>query len=179
MALIKTQQQYLRSRKYLDQLQQQLEQLRHRNRSDPELLAAEQASVARLVAQVERQLRAYEQAKAGQVEADLHALDRASGRLNVGEALLRLRLASGLTQGELARRVGSYQPNVNRWESPGCQSYTVAELQKLAEAMGRTVDIVFVAGAAAAAPAKPAKKPRAPSSAAHRSARPRRAAKES
>lgn len=58
----------------------------------------------------------------------------------VGPFLARLRIASRMTQEELARRLGSKQPDIARLEDADYQGHTARTLKETAEALG--VEIV-------------------------------------
>ena len=55
---------------------------------------------------------------------------------NVGELLAKLRISSGLTQEELAARLGWQQPNLSRFESENYHSQTVARIVEYAGCLG-------------------------------------------
>jgi transcriptional regulator with XRE-family HTH domain len=59
---------------------------------------------------------------------------------DVGPFLARLRIASGLTQVELARKVGCKQPDIARLEDADYEGHTARTLKAIAEALG--VEIV-------------------------------------
>jgi transcriptional regulator with XRE-family HTH domain len=50
--------------------------------------------------------------------------------------LYNLRRKSGLTQKELAEKLGVKQSNISRWEKPGYQGYKVKMLSKVARLLG-------------------------------------------
>jgi transcriptional regulator with XRE-family HTH domain len=52
-----------------------------------------------------------------------------------GDFLRRIRTRQGISQEELARRVGSHQPQLSAWES-GRKPVTVEQLEKLMSALG-------------------------------------------
>ena len=54
---------------------------------------------------------------------------------DAGDFLRRMRKRQGVSQGELARRVGSHQPQVSAWET-GKKPVTVAQLAALLDALG-------------------------------------------
>jgi DNA-binding XRE family transcriptional regulator len=60
----------------------------------------------------------------------------------VARAVIRLRVDYGLTQDDLARRVGTTKSAISRLES-GQHSPNIATLQKVARAFGRSVRISF------------------------------------
>lgn len=58
--------------------------------------------------------------------------------------LLSMRKRSGLSQEQLARRMGTKKPNISRLESPSSShSPTIKTLQKYAEATGYELQIKF------------------------------------
>lgn len=56
-------------------------------------------------------------------------------KINVGENIRRARVAKGITQAELAQKLGVIQQQVSRWEA-GSASHTVETLIAVAEALG-------------------------------------------
>ncbi|PZA06993.1 MULTISPECIES: helix-turn-helix transcriptional regulator [unclassified Meiothermus] len=60
--------------------------------------------------------------------------------LAICEALAR----AGLSQAELARRLGTDRGNVPRWLSENYQGHTVATLERIAEVLGMRLEIRFV-----------------------------------
>ncbi len=57
-----------------------------------------------------------------------------------GEFLRKTRDRQGVSQTELARRVGSHQPQVSAWET-GKKPVTVAQLAALLEALGLELEL--------------------------------------
>lgn len=64
-------------------------------------------------------------------------------KLQVGLKLAELREQAGLTQKALANRIHTSQQAVSRLESGSYTGYTLSILEKIALAMGRTLDIKF------------------------------------
>ena len=60
--------------------------------------------------------------------------------LEAGYQIARLRILSGLTQGELAERVGTRQPSIARLES-GKRKPSLSFLEKIADALDAKVEI--------------------------------------
>jgi DNA-binding XRE family transcriptional regulator len=58
--------------------------------------------------------------------------------------LVEARLAAGLTQAELAKRLGVSQAQVARIEKCGYDSYTLNTLRRYVHALGRTLGITVV-----------------------------------
>jgi transcriptional regulator with XRE-family HTH domain len=54
-----------------------------------------------------------------------------------------LRKAKNLTQAQLAKQIGTTQPNIARWETPGYTRYSISRLIDISEALGKTLQIQF------------------------------------
>jgi transcriptional regulator with XRE-family HTH domain len=63
------------------------------------------------------------------------AYEAARQEMGVGYLILKARAHAGLTQEGLARRIGTSQPTIARWES-GAQVPSVRSLTKIADATG-------------------------------------------
>jgi transcriptional regulator with XRE-family HTH domain len=68
-------------------------------------------------------------------EGSTSASEPAHRGTGVGDLVLQARVAAGLTQAELAARIGTSQPTIARWES-GNQLPSVRSLLRLAEGTG-------------------------------------------
>lgn len=55
---------------------------------------------------------------------------------DIGAALVSARRAAGITQSELARRLGVAQPQVARWEAAGYRNISLERVSLVAEALG-------------------------------------------
>lgn len=65
---------------------------------------------------------------------------------NVARQLYDLREKRGLTQAELARKIGTSQQAISRLENPNYKSHTIAFLQKVVEALGGKIKITIEDG---------------------------------
>ncbi|MBI4730071.1 MAG: helix-turn-helix transcriptional regulator [Acidobacteria bacterium] len=63
------------------------------------------------------------------------AYEAARQKMGVGYLILKARAEAGLTQAQLAKRIGTSQPMIARWES-GAQVPSVTSLLRIAEATG-------------------------------------------
>ncbi len=118
---------------------------------DKELLALQAASLSKMMQELEGQTRAYREAVRGRVRRSvlqrLLSPAEQNGRPRIGEAMVLLRLARGMTQEALARKLGTRREVVARWERDDYEGYTLETLQKVFEALGcRFVIDVRVAG---------------------------------
>lgn len=74
--------------------------------------------------------------------------DRLRREMGVGYLILKARASADLTQAQLAKKIGSSQPMVARWES-GAQVPSVRTLSKIAQATGFDLAVALhVPGAA-------------------------------
>ena len=60
---------------------------------------------------------------------------------DVALQLAALRKESGLSQKELARRVGTSQQQISRLESPSYEGHSLSMLRRVAEVLGATVHV--------------------------------------
>lgn len=67
-------------------------------------------------------------------------------RLQLAHAIARLRAEQGLSQAQLAKRIGTQQSAVARMEQSTYRGYTVATLAKIAAAAGKRLEVRFVPG---------------------------------
>ena len=71
---------------------------------------------------------------------------RAGEAWDVAIKLASLRKASGLSQKELAKRVGTSQQQISRLESPSYEGHSLSMLRRVAEVLGATVHIELLRG---------------------------------
>jgi len=71
------------------------------------------------------------------------AYRKLEGEFSFLDAILKARATAGMTQSEIAERIGTTQSAIARLES-GALNPTIATLQKYAEAIGYRVDIKLV-----------------------------------
>jgi len=88
-----------------------------------------------MIEQLEDEIREYRWLKGASVAQVMkrYALVRME---DVGPFLARLRIASGLTQEEVARKAGCKQPDIARIEDADYQAHSARTLKAIAEALG-------------------------------------------
>jgi len=72
-------------------------------------------------------------------------IDEELESLRVGTQVARWRQKKGLSQAQLAARVGMSAPNISRFENSPAQNVTLGTLVKIARALGRSVEVSFPA----------------------------------
>ena len=68
--------------------------------------------------------------------------DEFGKQLEISYALLQMRKKSKMSQGQLAKKIGTTQSNVARMEA-GNQNFTIAMLTRIAGVFGKDLDISF------------------------------------
>lgn len=71
-------------------------------------------------------------------------LAREKGRLRAAQVIHDARTRAGLTQAELAERVGTTQSVVARLENAAYEGHTLRMLGRIAAALGQRVEVTFV-----------------------------------
>jgi ribosome-binding protein aMBF1 (putative translation factor) len=71
-------------------------------------------------------------------------IDEADLNLRVAEMIYAARTATGLTQTELARRVGTTQSAISRLEAADYEGHSLSMLQRIAEALHARLELRFV-----------------------------------
>jgi ribosome-binding protein aMBF1 (putative translation factor) len=103
-------------------------------RLDPRLQKAMEDGLVSQLADLRKDLAAYEALRSGEVAMlELESLDE------LPAALIRARAAAGISQRELARRLGLKEQQIQRYESTGYAGATLARLQAVANALGVTI----------------------------------------
>ncbi len=72
------------------------------------------------------------------------AADKAFEDAVIGQLIYDARTAAGLTQKELAERIGSDQSVISRLESADYEGHTLNMLRRIAAALGKRLDIRFI-----------------------------------
>lgn len=68
--------------------------------------------------------------------------DEYGKQLEIAYAILQLRKREGLSQAELAKKIGTKQSDVARMEA-GEQNFTTETLQRIASALHRNLKVIF------------------------------------
>ena len=107
-----------------------------RKSDGPEAARNYQRAFAPHIKDLARQVREYEKLKHGHLPAR-----RFSDASNLGRYLIQARIASGLTQAELAQKLAVSQPMIHKYEVSKYASCAFDVLAKAADAMGISLSV--------------------------------------
>ncbi len=132
--MIKNERQYRITRAQAARFSQTLDGLRKRPSSPegvhPRIARAQEEAVASQLADLQEELREYEQVKAGGF--CLEQLDVVS---DLSILLIRARIARGLSQRELARRAGLKEQQIQRYEATDYESASLSRIKEVVAAL--------------------------------------------
>src|SRR5262249_4286116 len=114
----------------------------------------EVAGIEKMIARLQEEVTAYEEARGGHVPPVVTGQVRGGSFAEVAATLVRLRIARGLRQEDVARALGKRQPSIARWEAEDYDGYTLKELSRLAEALGCQLNLSFVSARASEEPSE-------------------------
>ncbi len=93
--------------------------------------AAVRASYETMIKQLEDEVREYDQLKSGKFTlTPVQRLDQ------IAPSIVKMRIAKGVSQTELARRLGVSKQVISRYEENEYQTATIARLQEILDAIG-------------------------------------------
>ena len=97
---------------------------------DPIIANAEEVSLESMIEELRDELQEYERTKQGHVDmTTLHSMHM------VPAALIKARIAKGLTQRQLANRVGLKEQQIQRYESNDYRNVDFGRVQEIAQAL--------------------------------------------
>ena len=132
--MIKNERQYRITKAQAARFARTLESLRERRESPagvhPRIAKAQEDAVASQLADLEGELREYEELKAGVFQ--MEALDMV-GRL--AALLVKARIAQGLTQRELAERLGLKEQQIQKYEATDYASAKLSRINEIVNAL--------------------------------------------
>ena len=99
----------------------------------PRIAQAQRDALRSQLGDLERELREYESLKAGGFE-----LDGLSVFAELATFLIKARIAQGLSQKDLAERLGLKQQQIQRYEATDYASASLARIKEVASALGAT-----------------------------------------
>jgi transcriptional regulator with XRE-family HTH domain len=134
MFMIKSEDQRLKTIKRIKAIEEQIQKVQESHGADKANMFAK--SVARHLFELKEQVRVFQ----GLTEKGVEPL-RPRDFSEVGSYLVKARIASGLTQSDLAVKLGVSQPMVHKYEASEYQGANVTVLSKVAKALGVTLHL--------------------------------------
>lgn len=135
--MIKNERQYRITQAWAAKFRASLEELSTKARPKnfhPKMWEAQKAGVQSQLRDLEEELREYESLKSGGPKAlELHSLDA------LPKVLIQARIAAGLTQEDLAARLGLKPQQIQRYEANDYQTASLARLLEIARALNLRV----------------------------------------
>lgn len=102
--------------------------------------AAVRASYESMIRQLEEEVREYDQLKSGElVLPPVERLDQ------IAPFIVKIRIAKGVSQSELANRLGVSKQVISRYEESDYQTVAVARLQEILDAIGIKTAVTLTA----------------------------------
>jgi HTH-type transcriptional regulator/antitoxin HigA len=102
--------------------------------------AAIRGSYEGMIRQLEDELREYDQMKSG--ELTLPHFERLD---QIAPSIVKIRIAKGVSQTELARRLGVSKQVISRYEESDYQSVAITRLQEILDAIGVKTAVILSA----------------------------------
>ena len=132
--MIKNQRQYRTTKAQAQKLERALAEVVNRPPKDkihPLLRKAEQAALRSQLSDLQAEIREYESLQSGDRKSLAHtSLDE------LPRTLIQARISVGLSQKELAQRLGLKEQQIQRYESTDYASASLARVQQIARALG-------------------------------------------
>ena len=142
--MIRTRRQRVTTKREIERLKERLGTLR-RKKLSKRMRDLQATSLRKMLRQLQDQVRLYEDAVKGRINRKLLekllSPEVQKGRPNFGAAIFILRTAGGMTQAHLARRLGTQQEAIARWERDDYGEYSFETLRRVFGVLGYRLDI--------------------------------------
>jgi DNA-binding XRE family transcriptional regulator len=135
--MIKNERQYAYSRKKLKELEEGLKGIKGKYAEKPNKARLLSQGYDEHIAQIREEMAEYERIKTSPA---LTAL-RAHTPEELRRRLIELRMLRGLTQADLAKRIGCKQSDISRMERKGYKGFSLTTLEKIAFALESKIEI--------------------------------------
>ncbi len=147
--MIKNERQYRITKTQADKFARALRELPSRASNDPLMTELETNALSSQLDELRQQLREYDQLRSGE-----YGVITVESFGELPRALIRVRIAAGLSQKELADRLGLKEQQVQRYEATDYQSASLARIREVVDALHVNVrEEIFLPSRAATATA--------------------------
>lgn len=138
--MIKNNRQYQFAKKRLHEFEKELKTIRKKYSRDKGKAALLGQGYRKHVAQLKTEIKEYKKMK----KSPLAKVLQASDAVEISHQLVKLRLARGFTQAELAARMGCKQADISRLEREEYQGYTINQLRKIATSLNAKIRLDLI-----------------------------------
>jgi HTH-type transcriptional regulator / antitoxin HipB len=140
--MIQNEHQYKVTKGEIEKLQQVIDKLSEQAENlQPQQLATMQNSFQNQIDRMQAELREYDELKAGNVEIMLGAIE------DLPKVLIQKRISLGMTQRELAAKLGIKEQMVQRYESTAYESISYQRLTEVWNALNASIPATIVGNA--------------------------------
>lgn len=129
--MIKNERQYRLTKAQAKRFSQTLQGIGEADEVHPLIVKAQREALSSQIADLEEELREYEALKAG-----LFQLDQLKAVAELPTLLIKARIAQGLSQRELAERLGLKEQQIQRYEATDYASARLARIKEVVGALG-------------------------------------------
>lgn len=138
--MIKNDRQYEYTKRKLREFEEDLKAIRKKYSSDKNKVGLLSQGYVEHIAQLKVEIEEYEKMK----KVPLPKILRVHNLDEISRQIVRLRLARGLTQAELAIRIGCKQSDISRLEREDYHGYTIGQLKKIAASLNVEIELDLI-----------------------------------
>jgi HTH-type transcriptional regulator / antitoxin HipB len=136
--MIQNEHQYKVTKGEIDKLQQVIDKLLEQQNIPPSQLAGIQNSFQTQIDRMQIEIQAYDDLKAGKVEITMGSIE------DLPKVLIQKRIGLGMTQKELAAKLGIKEQMVQRYEASGYESIGFQRLAEVWNALSLSIPMMVV-----------------------------------
>jgi DNA-binding XRE family transcriptional regulator len=138
--MIKNNRQQVYSQRKLKELEGALQFIKNKYSSKPNKARLISQGYLEHIKQIKEEISEYERIKTSSVPSIL----RAKTAEDLRRKIIELRILRGLTQADLAKKMGCEQSDVSRMEKKGYKGYSLSTLNKIGTALNANIEICFI-----------------------------------
>jgi len=138
--MIKNDRQFKYTKNRLNEFRKDLRAIQKKYSFDKSRLRLLSRGYIEHIAQLKAEIADYEKMKTLPLPRKL----RANNPAEISQQLVRLRIAKGITQAQLAARMGCKQSDISRMERTDYKGYSYQLLEKVANILGVDLELIFI-----------------------------------
>ncbi len=138
--MIKNDRQHKYIKKILLNLKKELEEIKNKYATDRKKIKYLSQGLIKHILQLEREIKEYEDIKKNLFLDS----EKITELYKISQSLAKIRISRGITQKQMARKVGCKQSDISRLEREGYCGYTINQLNKIAKALNVKIEINLI-----------------------------------